>query len=102
MTDYNRIGPGPQFDQASAGCDLMAMGGQSGFIAVGSTEFVAGAALGSAIGDAIRMNIIRERCMVLNGWKYKTKAEREREKQLAVKARQQAPVKPQSRKTVNK
>jgi hypothetical protein len=64
--------PGPTattpFGQASGQCKLTAMSGQQGFLAVGSASYVAGAAVGSGIGNAVRQNRIYNACMEASGF----------------------------------
>lgn len=62
-------GPYATTDAVSADgrCQLAAMGGEQGFVAVGSRGYVAGAAIGNAIGNAVRMNRIYNACMQANG-----------------------------------
>jgi hypothetical protein len=67
--EWTKIGSGPSYDVAEAQCALMAMGAERGTIAFGSPAFVAGAAIGSAIGNAIRTSIVKEKCMTIYGWK---------------------------------
>jgi hypothetical protein len=67
---WTRIGNGPSFDVAQAQCNLMAMGAERGTFAYGDTNFVAGAMIGSAIGNAIRQAYVKEQCMTIQGWKY--------------------------------
>jgi hypothetical protein len=66
--------PGPDarttdFDEAKARCDLVAHGQPSGFYAQGNPNFVAGAAVGAAVGDAIRTQNTFNDCMLATGWK---------------------------------
>jgi hypothetical protein len=66
--------PGPQaaildYDQQSAQCSLMARHGGSGFYAAGNPNFVAGAAVGHAIGEGIRTQQDFNDCMMASGWK---------------------------------
>ena len=70
LAEWTKIGPGPSYDIAEAQCSLMAMGSGSGFVAMGSTEFVAGAAIGNAIGNAIQASIVKQKCMTIQGWKF--------------------------------
>lgn len=71
-----KVGPGPGLEYAMASCENQAMGVQRGFFAFGSASYVAGAALGNAIGNAIRQDRFRRNCMLMAGWKdIKTKAE---------------------------
>ncbi len=65
--------PGPgvsaaDFERTRARCSIMARSGQTGFSAYGSTGFVAGAALGNAIGNAVRANRDFNDCMLANGF----------------------------------
>lgn len=64
--------PGPDakgtFEEANARCSLLARHSGGGFYAQGSARFVAGAALGAAVGDAIRANGDYNDCMAATGW----------------------------------
>ena len=70
LADWTKIGPGPSYDVAEAQCSLMAMGAQSDYVAMRSPSFVAGAAIGNAIGNAIQMSIVKDKCMTIQGWKF--------------------------------
>jgi hypothetical protein len=56
------------FEPARARCSLFARHGGSGFVAVGSENYVAGAALGHAIGESIRAQRDFNDCMSASGW----------------------------------
>jgi hypothetical protein len=64
--------PGPgatmPFGQASGPCELAALGGNEGFVAVGNANYVAGAAIGNGIGNAVRQNRIYNACMEALGF----------------------------------
>ena|SRR5690348_7477696 len=64
--------PGPDargtFDEAKARCSLMARHSGGGFYASGTPSFVAGAAVGAAIGEAVRANADFNDCMQASGW----------------------------------
>src|SRR6185437_6430569 len=64
--------PGPDakgsYDEASAQCSLMARHSGGGFYASGRPGFVIGAALGAAVGDAIRAQNDFNDCMKASGW----------------------------------
>jgi hypothetical protein len=64
--------PGPTaampFPQASGQCKLVAMGAERGTFAFGRPAFVAGAAIGSAIGNAVRQNTAYNACMEAQGF----------------------------------
>jgi hypothetical protein len=65
--------PGPSvssvdFEPTKARCSIMARNGGSGFAASGSASFVAGAALGAAIGNAIKANHDFNDCMEASGF----------------------------------
>jgi hypothetical protein len=64
--------PGPTasmpFPQASGQCKLVAMGAERDTIAIGKPAFVAGAAIGSAIGNAVRQNTAYNACMEAQGF----------------------------------
>ena len=66
--------PGPgmsaaDFEPTKARCSLMARNGGSDFFAVGSQSYVAGAAVGHAIGESVRANQNFNDCMVASGWR---------------------------------
>lgn len=56
------------FNQASGQCKLTAMGSDQGFVAFGRANFVAGAALGNAIGNSVRANRVYNACMEAQGF----------------------------------
>ena len=64
--------PGPAargtLEQAQGQCRLMARHSGGGFYASGTQQFVAGAMLGAAVGDAIRANDDFNDCMMASGW----------------------------------
>jgi hypothetical protein len=65
--------PGPgvnaaTFEQTKAQCSLMARHGGGSFVAYGNANYVAGAALGNAVGEAIRTQADFSDCMKVNGW----------------------------------
>lgn len=67
--------PGPtasiqDFDQQRAQCSLAARhANQGGFYAAGSPNFVAGAAIGNAVGQGVRTQQDFNDCMLATGWK---------------------------------
>jgi hypothetical protein len=65
---WQRIGPGLELAQAQAYCDTASMGVGTGVYAQGSPAFVAGAALGGAVGTAIAQARVYHNCMILQGW----------------------------------
>lgn len=65
--------PGPNavnrdFGMQNAQCSLMARHGGGGFVAAGSPNFVAGAAVGAAVGNAVRTQQDYNDCMAATGW----------------------------------
>lgn len=56
------------FEQASGQCKLVSMGAEEGYLAIGRPSFVAGAALGNAIGNAVRINQAFNACMEAQGF----------------------------------
>ena len=56
------------FEQSKAECSMVARHGGTGFYAQGNPNFVAGASLGHAIGDAVRSNQDFGDCMTMHGW----------------------------------
>ena len=67
-TQFARIGPGPELAYAKAQCEISASSVDRGYVAWGSTSYVAGAAIGNALGNAIRESQFMKNCMILNGW----------------------------------
>ena len=68
--EWQKIGQGPSFEIAEARCEIAAMGVGDGYMAIGDPDFVAGAALGNAIGNAIQQHQFKKHCMTLQGWKF--------------------------------
>lgn len=69
-TTYVPIVANPmQIEMAEARCQMMSGSVQTGMVAWGSPGYVAGAQLGNAIGNAIRMDQFMQQCMTLHGWK---------------------------------
>ena len=66
---WEKIFPGPTYDYADAQCRMLAQTQQTGMYAQGTPGFVAGAQIGNAIGNAIRMEQFYANCMTMNGWK---------------------------------
>ena len=64
--------PGPNakgtFDEAKARCSLMARHSGGAFLAAGDPNFVAGATVGAAIGNAIRTQADFNDCISASGW----------------------------------
>ena len=56
------------FEQASGECKLMAMGAEKDHFAFGRPAFVIGAGIGSAIGNAVRVNVAYNACMQAQGF----------------------------------
>jgi hypothetical protein len=67
--EWVQFQPGDVFDVADAKCRMLAQTQQQGVYAQGSPGFVAGAQLGNAIGNAIRMEQFYNQCMTISGWK---------------------------------
>ena len=70
--------PGPgvnaaTFEPTKAQCSLMARHAGGSFAAYGDANYVAGAALGNAIGEAIRTQEDFSDCMKASGWMPVTK-----------------------------
>lgn len=61
--------PGDVLEVADAKCKLYAQSQQQGLYAQGNASFVAGAQIGNAIGNAIRMQQAYTLCMTIAGWK---------------------------------
>jgi hypothetical protein len=61
------------FEPTKAQCSLMARHGGGSFAAYGDANYVAGAALGNAIGEAARTQADFSDCMKMNGWMPVTK-----------------------------
>jgi len=60
---------GANFESGKARCSLMARHGGSNFEAYGSVNFVASAAIGHAVGEAIRTQQDFNDCMLATGWR---------------------------------
>jgi hypothetical protein len=58
-----------QIQAQSAKCRLFARQGERGFVAFGSQSYVAGAALGNAIGNAVRAAADYKDCMIASGFR---------------------------------
>jgi hypothetical protein len=56
------------FEPTKARCSMMARHGGGGFAAYGSQSYVAGAALGNAIGESMRAQADFSDCMKASGW----------------------------------
>lgn len=54
---------------AQARCQIASNGVQQGYFAYGSASYVAGAGIGNAIGNAIRVDQFMQQCMTLQGYK---------------------------------
>lgn len=67
--EWVQFQPGDVFEVADAKCRMMANTQQQGLYAQGTPGFVAGAQLGNAIGNAIRMEQFYKQCMTISGWK---------------------------------
>jgi hypothetical protein len=73
---YVPIIPNPkQIDMAQAQCQMMSGSVQQGMVAWGNANYVAGAQLGNAIGNAIRVDQFMQQCMTLQGWKRTSQGE---------------------------
>lgn len=64
-----------QIEMAEAQCQMMSSSAERGMIAWGNPNYVAGAQLGNAIGNAIRVDQFMQQCMNLQGWKRVPKPE---------------------------
>lgn len=62
------VAPNVTFEQQKARCSYVARHGGSPFIAAGDPNFVAGAAVGHGIGEAVRANADFNDCMLSTGW----------------------------------
>lgn len=69
---WTQFAPGDVFEIADAKCRMMSNSQAQGVYAQGSASFVAGAQLGNAIGNAIRMEQFYKQCMTISGWKQVT------------------------------
>jgi hypothetical protein len=54
--------------KAEAYCNMVASGAQRGYFAMGSSSYVAGAALGNAIGNMIAISEAKRNCMTMQGY----------------------------------
>lgn len=59
----------PNMEMAEAQCQMMSSGTQQGMVAWGNANYVAGAQLGNAIGNAIRADQFVQQCMTMSGWR---------------------------------
>lgn len=57
-----------EFGADSAQCRFMARNMQTGYVAVGSPAFVAGAAIGNAIGNGVAVRQNYKDCMEMKGY----------------------------------
>jgi hypothetical protein len=62
------VNPQLTLEQQSAQCRMMARHGGTGFAAAGSPEFVAGAAVGNGVGNAVRAGADFNDCMLAAGY----------------------------------
>ena len=73
--DYSRtlwvpmVANTPPAPMAFARCQIMARSVDQGYIAFGSQSYVAGAAIGNALGNAMRENQFIGQCMVASGFR---------------------------------
>lgn len=67
--EWVQFQPGDVLEVADAKCKLYAQQFQQGLYAQGTAGFVAGAQIGNAIGNAIRMQQAYTQCMTISGWK---------------------------------
>ncbi|MBB6483575.1 hypothetical protein [Rhizobium lusitanum] len=67
---YEPIIPNPpNMEMTQARCQMMASSVDQGYFAYGSTSYVAGAAIGNALGNAIREDQFMRQCMTMSGWR---------------------------------
>ncbi|RWI29628.1 hypothetical protein [Mesorhizobium sp.] len=66
---YTQYMPGPPLEYAQAKCNMLAPSVHQGYIAIGSPSYVAGAALGNALDNAIAEQKFIKNCMTLQGWR---------------------------------
>ena len=66
---YTQYMDGPPLEYAQAKCNMLAPATNQGYIAFGSASYVAGAAIGNAIGNAIREEQFKKNCMAMQGWR---------------------------------
>ncbi|MER8489337.1 hypothetical protein NKI51_10740 [Mesorhizobium australicum] len=69
QADYMQIGYGPSFDVAHAQCEMQKGSADSGYIAIGSPGFVAGAGIGNALGNLAAEDQYMKNCLIISGWK---------------------------------
>lgn len=62
------VNPTLTLEQQRAQCRYMARHGGTGFAAVGAPAFVAGAAVGNGVGNAVRAGQDFNDCMLASGW----------------------------------
>lgn len=59
----------PNLEMASAQCEMMSSSAQQGMVAWGTPGYVAGAQIGNAIGNGIRVDQYMRQCMTMQGWR---------------------------------
>lgn len=59
----------PPMEMAVARCEIMSNSVNQGYFAVGSPDFVAGAALGNALGNAMNRDRFIKQCMTFSGYR---------------------------------
>lgn len=70
VSTYEPIVAAPvPLEMAQARCEMLSTSTQQGYFAYGSQSYVAGAALGNAIGNAVRQDQFIRQCMTLSGWR---------------------------------
>ncbi|WP_438750004.1 hypothetical protein [Pararhizobium sp. O133] len=67
---YEPIIPNPpNLEMANAQCEMMSTSAEQGMVAWGTPGYVAGAQIGNAIGNGIRVDQFMRQCMTLQGWR---------------------------------
>jgi hypothetical protein len=67
---YQPIIPNPpNMEMTQARCQMLSGSVDQGYLAYGSTSYVAGAAIGNALGNAIREDQFIQQCMTMSGWR---------------------------------
>ncbi len=68
--EYVKAKPGNEQAKAEAYCNMVARGSRQGFIAFGSSAYVAGAAIGNEIDNMIRQSMTKKDCMRYMGYEW--------------------------------
>lgn len=59
----------PNLEMANAQCEMLSSSAEQGMVAWGTPGYVAGAQIGNAIGNGIRVDQYMRQCMTMQGWR---------------------------------